>query len=108
MISLKVTPQEAMARISRIPHSTAIRGAQKYWRIRADGRPDPRSICWLYCWAKTGMNSRSAASEAERAFNAILDISFATMDKRVDYEWAQEARYATRDIGAELSAKLKA
>jgi hypothetical protein len=106
VISLKVSQHEALSRIHQIPHAKAFNASKTFWRILPDGRPDPRSVCWLYCWAKTGMNSDSAAHEAQRVFDDIFNVSFSWMDKRIDHEWAREARYASRDVSKEMTEQL--
>ena len=106
MISLRVSQHEALVRIHQIPHAKALHASKTFWRIMSDGQPDPRSVCWLYCWAKTGMGSARAANEAQIVFDAILSVSFAWMDKRVDHEWAREARYASRDVSKGLLKQL--
>ncbi len=61
-----------------------------------------QSICWLYCWAKTGMNSANAAQQSRQAFNQIFDRPYEWFDARVPHEWARVARYRTVDIESDL------
>lgn len=107
MISFTVTEQEAQARIRAIPHERAVNAIDAHWRVQPDGTPDARSVCWLYCWAKTGMNSAKAADEARAVFNAIFSMSYESFDKRVGHEWARRARYAAQDMRDELAAQLR-
>ena len=48
----------------------------------ADGYVDARSVYWLFCRAKTGMNSRDASREAEHAFDRLFDIPFESSRRR--------------------------
>ena len=107
MIRLKVPADEASSLLCGIPNKRAQGAIEARWRIMPNGDPDPHSICWLYCWAKTGMGSQRAAREAQRVFDAIFDRSFDWVAARVDHEWAREARYTSRDITSELEAMLR-
>ena len=66
-----------------------------------------QSICWLFCWGKTGMGSQPAADEAQRVFDAIFDRSFDWFDARVAHEWARSVRYTKKDIESELQHRLQ-
>ena len=95
---------------SRLPLVMILHGAgsDENWYVDANGAIIGRSVCWLYCWAKTGMGSQDTAEEAQRAFFEVLDVSFDRFDAKVNHEWARQARYA-RDRGpvdAELARLL--
>lgn len=108
MIALKVSKNEALIALEHFPHQRFRNGIRRYWKVDADGAVDGRSVCWLYCWAKTGMGSQNASEEAQRAFYEIFDVSFDRFDAKVNHEWARQARYA-RDRGpvdAELARLL--
>ena len=74
MIQMQVTPEEARKLIGSIPHKTCQTGLQKNWREGGKAGVTAQSICWLYCWAKTGMNSSDAAIQARRAFNKMKTV----------------------------------
>ena len=65
-----------------------------------------QSICWLYCWAKTGQNSDKAAKQARRAFDAIFDRSYSWLDGRLRHENAQKFRYDPGNIEAEFYSAI--
>jgi len=107
MIKLKVTPEEALEKLNTISHQKCRNAIRKHWFVDANDQVRARSVCWLFCWAKTGLNSPDAAKEAQNVFNAILDITYDDFNKRVPHKWALEARYSPDDIEDELSAFLK-
>jgi len=106
MVKLRVSNQEMLTALLRVPHATFQRAILKHWRVDGEGYVDGRSVTWLYCWAKTGMNSTAAAREARHAFDAILDVPFANFDARVDHEWARIARKSTKPVDDELKVML--
>ena len=108
MIRMQVTPDEARKLIRAIPHKTCQTGLQKNWVEGGDAGVTAQSICWLYCWAKTGMNSTDAAIQARRAFNQIFDKPYEWFDARVDHDWARQARYHLEYIEDELDRRLAA
>ena len=106
MIKMRVTPSEARNLISEIPHATCQSGMKKNWMEYGDAGVTAQSICWLYCWAKTGQNSADAATQAKRAFSQIFDKPYEWFDARVSHEWAREARYRRDYIEDELASLL--
>jgi len=93
MIRLKVSENEALIALQRIQHQRCRDGISLHWHVDANGAIDGRSVCWLFCWAKTGMNSQDAAIAARRVFNEIFDVSFDKFDAKVPHQWARRARY---------------
>ena len=79
VISMRVSSREAAEEISRIPHQGCQNAFGTRWHIYRDenGREQVRaqSICWLYCWAVTGMRSSRAQEAARQAFDNIFDRS---------------------------------
>ena len=106
-ISLRVSPQEALAQLRAIPNERARNAIAAQWRVAADGRIDQRSVCWLYCWAKTGMNSRNAAEISRRVFDAIFDVSYRSAETFIDHAWARQARYASEPVDDEMAARME-
>src|SRR5207245_10418023 len=88
-ISLKLTVSvdEAKRMISQIPHSTCTDAASQRWHVAADGTVQDESVNWLFCWAKTGMGSPTAAEAARKVFDAILPITFDQYGAMVDHEY---------------------
>jgi hypothetical protein len=107
MIALKVSEQEARLAFDRVPHERFQKARSRNWRV-VHGGVDVRSVCWLFCWAKTGMNSVAAAEGAQQAFDEVLPFRFDRFDAAVDHEWAREARYAGDHATPSLEARLKA
>ena len=57
-------------------------------------RPVPAySICWLYCWGKTGMSSDETAAKVREIFDRIFDQTFEWLDARIDHNVARKLRY---------------
>ena len=106
MITLRVTKQQAAAALARVPHATFQRAIDRHWHVSAIGVVDGRSACWLFCWAKTGISSRAAASEAERVFDEVLSVPYTVFDARVNHAWARVNRSVNRNIDRELTSLL--
>lgn len=108
MLKLRVDAKKALNELDKIPHKTFHAALPNHWHVDKNGTVRSQSVCWLFCWAKTGLGSKRAAAAAEKAFDAILDMSFSEFDKHiVDYSWAQQARYAKGNIDKQLSERLK-
>lgn len=106
MIKMRVTPDEARSLIREIPHKSCQTGALNNWVEGGASGVTAQSICWLFCWAKTGMNSDAAAMQARRAFNKIFDKPYEWFDACVPHEWAREARYRHGYIENDLASRL--
>ena len=102
MINMKISPVEALKHLKRIDHGTCQKGVSTRWRVRKDQNgkkfATAQSICWLYCWAKTGMNSETARVQAHRAFDAIFDQPFNRLERRLNHKRARTWRYAAGNI----------
>ena len=102
MIRMIVSAQRARIEISRIGHAKCQEAAATNWETRKDKNGEDyataQSICWLFCWGKTGMNSRKASIQARVAFNTIFDRSYNWLSRRLDHELARELRYQEGDI----------
>lgn len=92
-LRLTVGVDDARRRVEQISHATCRAAAEHHWNVLEDGRVPEESVNWLFCWAKTGMGSDAAAQGAKRVLDAILPISFAEYDRRVDHEYARAHRY---------------
>ena len=108
MIALTVSKEEAGSALRGVPHQTLQSAISRNWKVDDDGGIDGCSVCWLYCWAKTGMGSPKAAAAAERVFDEVFSIPFDRFDASVDHEWARWARYSgdRRAVEAELARLL--
>ena len=106
MAKLKVTPALARSYLLRVQHASYRKGLSKYWSVDGDGHVRAQSVCWLFCWAKTGNGYPDAKEGARSIFDAILDIPFAVFAAQVPDEWAEGARYQDGDMEKELDALL--
>jgi len=106
-MKLKTSPEEARRLILSIPHKTCARAVEDHWSVDAtNGEVRPQSALWLFCWAKTGMNSEDARIVAAEVFDQVMPLSFAQFDAVVNHEYARECRYTPRNIERELEEKL--
>ena len=105
-MKLLVSNERAVDLLQTIPHSTCRSGMFRHWRVSPAGDVRAQSALWLFCWAKTGMNSQEAAGAAREIFNRLLPVSFAQFDARVSHSHARQKRYATGNIDAELANML--
>ena len=105
MIKLKVSKEEAEKILKYVQHEKFRNAIPRNWNVDADGTIDGRTVCWLYCWAKTGLQSPDAAMDAQGVFDEIFNVSFEEFDAKIDHEWARKARYDKdrRAVEAELS-----
>ena len=110
VIRMKVTMEEARANLGRIEHRTFQKGMANYWKRDEDEAANEtvtvQSVCWLFCWAKTGQNSKKAQSQAQRAFGDIFNVSFNWLCQRLDHELAVDLRYSTGDVKDEFYSHI--
>jgi len=106
LIKLKVKPDQAQKILRMVDHRKYLDVLESHWQVFEDGHPRAQSICWLFCWSKTGINSKRAAQEATVVFNRLFDKSFEWFDRRVPHNWARDARYK-HNIESELERYLK-
>jgi hypothetical protein len=98
--------EDARKLVLGIPSKTCSMAVDENWNVNPDGTVRAQSVFWLFCWAKTGMNSEHARQVSVRVFDAILPIKFREFNTVVDHEYARRARYASGDIEHELAAIL--
>jgi hypothetical protein len=98
MLKLKVSKEESLNQLRSIRHSKCQSAIENNWRVDDDGTVKTQSICWLFCWGKTGLGSLDAASDARYVFDKIFNITFDFFDSRVPHEWARKARYLSYDL----------
>ena len=53
-----------------------------------------QSVCWLFCWATTGINSDEIAKVCKASFNEIFNHDYVWLDKNQPLELARKWRYA--------------
>jgi hypothetical protein len=105
-MQLRKSTDETRKLVLSIPHKTCARAFEENWKVGPNGTVRAQSVLWLFCWAKTGMNSEYARQAAMRVFDEILEVSFAQFNAAVDHEYARKARYASHDIEIELEEIL--
>ena len=99
-ISMKISFEESLRLISRIPHKNCQKGKENYWVQYGADDVTVQSICWLFCWAKiTNKHSEPtpAAQEARYVFNQIFNRPYEWFDEQMSHETAQWLRYAKGD-----------
>lgn len=106
-VHLVVSPGDALKELHSLNNKKYLKGLNEHWHQDENRRVIAQSVCWLFCWAKSGMSSDNAASESRRIFDTILDVKFSEFDKKVDHEWARAARYRKEDIETQLVDLLK-
>jgi hypothetical protein len=104
---IQTTVDEARALVLSIPHKSCAKAADEHWKVSPDGTVRAQSVYWLYCWAKTGMNSEDARLVAISVFDQILPVRFTAFDAVVDHSSARELRYASGDIESKLDELLR-
>jgi hypothetical protein len=95
-LKLALSCQQLAASFGNVNHKTFQTGRANYWR-KVDGSVPVQSVCWLYCWAKTGMNSKTAMKQARALFDAAFPGLFVRLDSDNFHAWARAARYAADD-----------
>jgi hypothetical protein len=106
-MKLQLSPDQARRQLAVITHAQFQQGLERHWQVGADRQVRAQSILWLFCWAKTGQNSETAAEQARQAFQTLFGRPYAWFEARIPHEYARSGRYATGDLEAELAAKLR-
>jgi hypothetical protein len=109
MMEIKIPYSESCELLKTIPHSSCRNAIENNWLINDAGKIKAHSICWLFCWAKTGMNSKKTELESKKVFDKIFgEMAFQNFDTHVEHEWARWARYQYENINIEkqLMAKI--
>ena len=56
------------------------------------GEMRAQAVCWLYCWAMTGMNSVAACTRSQIVFNEVFATQFERYPRELNgdfHEWAR-------------------
>ncbi len=104
---LKVSKEEALKQLRSIPHNSCRKAIERHWQVDGDGEVRAQSALWLFCWAKTGMNSEEARQVSVRVFDHLFPVSFAELDGVLDHAYARAARYSTQNIESEVSERTR-
>jgi hypothetical protein len=103
---IKTSVGQALTRLLEIPHRSCTKAVADHWKVSSDRTVKAQSVFWLYCWAKTGMNSEKSRKIAVQVFDEILPISFARFDAVTNHANAREWRYTSGDIEEQLDQIL--
>ncbi len=88
-----VSIQEALSLLQQVDHKMFQDALESHWQVEQDGSVTPESICWLFCWAATGINSSDTADDCKSKFNSILDRTYEWFDSNIGHEFARKFRY---------------
>jgi hypothetical protein len=97
-----ISNEDAKRGLQSIPHIICQRAIDRNWIVDKSGNVSIQSLCWLYCWGRTGLNSIAAANRARVVFDEIMNINYNTLDAKdllVDralHRWARKARNLPR------------
>ncbi len=106
-MKMSVSPERAKVLLGYIDHKTFQAGVVTHWRTTPDAQATAASFLWLFCWAKTGMNSEQARRAAVKAFDEIFERGFVEVDSRIPHDWAREKRYVLDLPDGELTRRLQ-
>lgn len=94
-MKLKVSADEVRRQFEKLEHEDFQEAIPTHWKVYEDGHVSATSVLWLFCWAKTGMNSEDAAETAREIFDDIMDKSFEFCDGRIPHDdFARKYRYS--------------
>jgi len=106
-VHLVLSLEDAIEELRSVDHKTFQDALGNYWHSDKSRRVKAQSVCWLFCWAKTGMRSEKAAIASRRVFNRILNITYEQFDEKVGLAWARENRNKTANIESQLAKLLR-
>src|SRR3989442_11254268 len=92
-IQLRVSPAIALQHLATIPHQRCQNTIAARWQVDSTGAVKPQSICWLFCWAETGMGSLAAAAQARSVFDLIFNKTYDWFKANIGPEYARRERY---------------
>jgi hypothetical protein len=111
-MKIRVSPDEVMRQFAKLEHEEFQEAIPTHWTVYKDGHVKAQSVLWLFCWAKTGMNSLEAAETAEEIFDAIMDKPFNYCDARIPhddfarkYRYSEDDQYVENNLAVRLSEK---
>lgn len=107
MIQIKVSSKQLSNYLNGITHKTFQQGLINHWVVYKNNCVNAQSVFWLFCWAKTGMNSQSSMKQVQNIFDNIFkDINFRDFDKLVPHKEARKLRYRKGNIEHEIEKYL--
>jgi len=94
-LRLTVSPQHTLRLLRQVEHKMFSDALEANWELE-HRTVTPQSVCWLFCWAKTGINSRRTAEHCRRLFNKIFDGAYSDLDCASFHKFARKFRYQRR------------
>ena len=91
-VRLRVSPKEALGCMEGISHESFLKALRNHWIVDENGCATMQSICWLFCWAKTGTNSTKTAYACSAVFSKIFNHPYEWFDREVPHELARKWR----------------
>lgn len=99
MVKINLPSESIDSLLNSVEHVSFQRSRNKNWIFDSKKNTvTASSICWLFCWAKTGMSSDSAREQSRIVFNELLrnsslNITFDSCDKETVHVQARLNRY---------------
>jgi hypothetical protein len=109
-MEMRLSYTASLKLLDSIPHAAFQKARENNWRLNPKSKIEPQSICWLFCWAKTGMGSEKAKRESEKVFDELFGKSkFLNFDLRIGHNCATWARYkhGNEKIEQKLCSKFR-
>ena len=103
IIKMRVSYEESERLVESIDHKSCKKAMKNHWIKEGHAGVTAQSICWLYCWAATGMGSAKAQRQAEAVFNTIFDKPYDSFNPHTMHEYAGKHRYKGGDIEKEFA-----
>jgi hypothetical protein len=89
----RVSLKDAQRLLERVEHEKFRDALGTYWQPKNFLR---QSICWLFCWAKTGIHSTDTAEECRGYFNTIFPGEYNRLNSDSFHEFARWYRYCRK------------
>jgi len=119
-MKLKIDFKETILLLNGIPHNSINEDVIKERWIPFNvppngsngkfGEMNAQAVCWLYCWAMTGISSPQAQEYSINAFNRIFELPFERYPQKKNddfHQWARRIRYRPNgDFENDLAQKL--
>ena len=121
-MQLRIPQNETIELIKTIPHKHITEDLiQRWWTYyyvpsnnqnSKYGEMKAQAVCWLYCWAMTGMGAEPAKIRSRQVFNLVFIIEYEQLpqqEKGTFHEWAKKKRKSEDDknIEEEFLRKLQ-
>lgn len=107
MFKPNLSAAQIQSALDQVNHKTVRKVREKRFDLKEEGLTE-QSIAWLFCWAKTGMNSKSAQAESHNAFNRIFAQGPEDLFKQLDslegfHDYARKVRASKKNIAQDFN-----